>query len=298
MSSEHDSLTKRIRQDFDPVELSEPDYITVIKLIVHSAVSVVREKPGQILASAFVLLMVWGYHGHLDLLKLIVPGYRGPGVDIGHRPQLIPGIPWDNELISFLGGAVLVVLIPMLLIRFVYHERWADYGLGLPPKGRRRLAVWSFLTLTALSLPAFYLGAQDPGMRMEYPFYRPFASGLEFALYELTYLPFFIAIEFIFRGYLLFGLESIRSGDVGASGGGGPAPYFFGKYALLIQMLSYTAWHLGKPLPELWGTLVWGIAAGATAWAVRSIWPVVASHALLNVVLDLLILRSQGGIGS
>ncbi len=297
MSPEPDSVTKRMQQDFDPVELSEPDYITVLKLVVHSAISVLREKPGQILASAFILLMVWGYHGNLELLKLILPGYRGPGVDIGNRPQLIPGIPWDNELISFAGGAVLVVVVPMLLIRFVYHDRWESYGLGLPPKGRRRLAVWTFLTLTALSLPVFYLGAQDPSMRMEYPFYRPFANGLEFALYELTYLPFFIAIEFIFRGYLLFGLESIRSGDVRSAGGGGPALYFFGKYALLIQMLSYTAWHLGKPLPELWGTLAWGIAAGATAWAVRSIWPVVLSHWLLNVVLDLLILRGQGGIG-
>jgi len=292
MSEQRVPLTKRVQQDLDPVELSEPDYVTVLKLVFHVAVSVLREKPGQILASAFLLLMAWGFHGNLDLLKLVVPGYRGPGVDLGHRPQLIPGIPWDDELISFAGGLVLVVLVPMLLIRFVYHDRWADYGLGLPPKGRRSLAAWAFLTLTVLSLPAFYLGAQDPSMRMVYPLYRPFASGLQFALYELSYLPFFVAIEFIFRGYLLFGLESVRGDNVRPSAGGGPAPYFFGKYALLIQMLSYTAWHLGKPLPELWGTLVWGIAAGATAWAVRSIWPVVLSHWVLNIFLDLMILRS------
>jgi len=35
--------------------------------------------------------------------------------------------------------------------------------------------------------------------------------------------------------------------------------FYFGRYALMIQMLSYTAWHLGKPLPELWGTVVWGL---------------------------------------
>ena len=104
-----------------------------------------------------------------------------------------------------------------------------------------------------------------------------------FYFYELTYLPFFVAIEFVFRGYLLFGLESITPGDVRSGSWAAAAPYFFGKNALLIQMLSYTAWHLGKPLPELWGTIVWGIAAGATAWAVRSIWPVVLSHWLLNV---------------
>jgi membrane protease YdiL (CAAX protease family) len=54
-------------------------------------------------------------------------------------------------------------------------------------------------------------------------------------------------------------------------------------------MLSYTAWHLGKPLPELWGTLVWGLAAGAVALASQSIVPIILVHWLLNVWLDLLI---------
>ena len=41
----------------------------------------------------------------------------------------------------------------------------------------------------------------------------------------------------------------------------------FGYYAILLSMLSYTAWHLGKPLPELWGTLVWGLVAGTIVLA-------------------------------
>jgi hypothetical protein len=130
------------------------------------------------------------------------------------------------------------------------------------------------LTLMALSLPAFFIATRNADMRATYPFYRPFTSLLDFALYELTYLPFFLAIEFIFRGYLLFGLAKIDK---------------FGKYALLIQMLSYTAWHLGKPLPELWGTLLWGLAAGVLAFMVQSIWPVVLSHWLLNVFFDAIV---------
>jgi len=285
---------KEAKEGFDPIELEQPDFITILKLVGHAGLSAIREKPGQILASAFLLLMAWGFHGNFDLLKVVVPGYVGPGVGIGTRPQLIPGIPWDDELISFWSGALLLVAVPMALIKLVYHDSWSRYGLGLPPPGRRKLAAWGFVTLTVLSLPAFYLGSQDPGMQKLYPFYRPFADTLQFALYELTYFPFFLAIEFIFRGYLLFGLESIRPEHVKAAGGGAAAPVFFGKYALLIQMLSYTAWHLGKPLPELWGTLLWGIAAGATAWAVRSIWPIVLSHWALNVWLDWLILHRLG----
>jgi membrane protease YdiL (CAAX protease family) len=52
-------------------------------------------------------------------------------------------------------------------------------------------------------------------------------------------------------------------------------------------MLAYTAWHLGKPLPELWGTLVWGPAASAIVLATHSIWPIVLVHWLLNVWMDL-----------
>ena len=42
----------------------------------------------------------------------------------------------------------------------------------------------------------------------------------------------------------------------------------------------------GKPVPELFGTLIWGLAAGASAYAVRSIWPVVMANWLLNVISD------------
>jgi len=276
-------------------QTADPSALTVLKIVWHAAKSCVRERPGQILASAFLLLMVWGYHGELDLVHAIYPRYTGPGSVLGPRQVVIPGIPWDNELISFAAGLLLVVVIPLLIVHFGFRQKLWDYGVGLPPKGRRKLAVWTFLTLTGLSVPAFYFGAKNPDMRKVYPFFKDFTSLSQFGWYELSYFPFFVAIEFIFRGYLLFGLEQIRNEHVKAIAGGTPAPYFFGKYALLIQMLSYTAWHLGKPLPELWGTLVWGIAAGATAWRVRSIWPIVFSHWLLNVFLDFLIVRQKLG---
>ena len=281
--------------DVSEAEFEAPTFKTVLKLAWQAIRAFPFERTGQIIGSAFILLMLWGYHGNFELLKLILPDWRGPGVDIGHRPALIPGVPWDNELISFWGGAVLLVVIPMLLIKFVYKQNLADYGLGLPPPGRRKLALQTFLTLVAISLPAFLIATHNADMRATYPFYRPFSGVGEFALYELSYLPFFIAIEFIFRGYLLFGLAGIRDREIQSpqSDPGVPGAFYFGKYALLIQMLSYTAWHLGKPLPELWGTLLWGLAAGVLAYTVRSIWPVVLAHWLLNVFLDALVAFSR-----
>lgn len=290
-SSETSSFFTGCSNVVDEVELKQPDFLTVLKLAWCTVRDFLIERPGRIIGSAFILLMLWGTHGKLELLGAVWPAWRGPGVDVGSRPRLISGVPWDNELISFWAGAVLLVVVPVVLIRLVFKQPLAAFGLGLPPKGRRALALWTFLTLTALSLPAFWLGAQDPGMRQVYPFFRDFSGPAAFVLYELTYLPFFIAIEFIFRGYLLFGLAGARDVEVREGGGGVPGAYYFGRYALLIQMLSYTAWHLGKPLPEVWGTLVWGLAAGAMAYAVRSVWPVIASHWLLNVFLDAVIAR-------
>ncbi len=107
-------------------------------------------------------------------------------------------------------------------------------------------------------------------------------------------MPFFLAIEFIFRGYLLFGLAGVRDDGVARAGDGVTGPFFFHRYALLIQMLGYTAWHLGKPQPELWGTVVWGLAAGAIAYTARSLWPVILAHWLFNVAMDWQILVKTG----
>jgi hypothetical protein len=274
----------------DEVELAQPDFLTVFKVVWFSIRSFFTERPGQIIGSAFILLMIWGTHGKLELLGRIWPDWRGPGVALGNRPQLIPGLPWDNELIAFCAGALLLVGIPIAMIKLVYKQPLSRYGLGLPPKGRRALAAKGFLTLTLLSLPAFWFASTDESMRQLYPFFRPFPSVGSFIAYSLVYLLFFLAIEFIFRGYLLFGLEHVLDEETGQSEGGVAGEFYFGKYALLIQMLSYTAWHLGKPLPELWGTLVWGLAAGALAYTVRSIWPVVLAHWLLNVFFDAIVL--------
>ena len=277
--------------DVPETELENPKFVTVLKVAWSSIRALPAERTAQIFGSAFILLMLWGYHGNLEMLQSILPGWRGPGVDIGSRLQLIPGVPWDHELISFWGGALLLVVIPILLIKFVYRQKLSDYGLGLPPKGRRKLAVQTFIVLMLLCLPAFFIATRNADMRATYPFYRLFTGIGSFILYELTYLPFFLAIEFIFRGYLLFGLAGIRDSEIMArkTDVGVPGVFYFGKYALLIQMLSYTAWHLGKPLPELWGTLLWGLAAGVLAYTVRSIWPVVLSHWLLNVFFDAIV---------
>ena len=272
----------------DDRELDAPTLKTVLKVIYNTLARVFHDPVGMILGSAFVLIMLWGTHGKVEVLSLVWRGWKGPGSDPNGRGQILPAIPWDQEWLAYLIGLVLLVGVPALLIKVVYRQSLADYGLGLPPKGHRRFALLSAAVLFLVSLPAFYVGTQDAGMQATYPLYRGgFETLLQFVIYEAGYFAFFLAIEFTFRGYLLFGLYQFRDRDAPEGIVGERGPLVFGYYAIFIAMLSYTAWHLGKPLPELWGTLVWGIAAGAVALASRSIWFVVVVHWLLNVFLDL-----------
>lgn len=275
-------------------EMDRPTVGFVLKLIWNSLVRVFHDPVGMILASGFALIMVWGYHGRLEILGRLWEGWKGPGSPPEGRARILPGVPWDQEALSFMAGLVLLVVVPCILIKVVYRRSLSDFGLGLPPRGKGRLALLSAAILLVASLPAFYLGTRDAEMKATYPIYRGTFSGLsDFVCYELAYLPFFIAIEFIFRGYLLFGLFNLRDEHAPPGVSGEPGPLVFGYYSILISMLSYTAWHLGKPLAELWGTLIWGVAAGSIALAVRTIWPIVLVHWLLNVVLDYLLWQQR-----
>lgn len=244
-----------------------------------------RQKPFIVIISSFLALMLWGYHGNLELLKLIVPDWSPPGVNTQGRQPILSWVPWDRELISFWVGFGLVVALPALLIRFHFKEPLGNYGLALPPKEKRGQGLIAFLLLVAVLAPTFYIGSLDKDMQATYPFYKNFTSVSQFIVYELSYFPFFIAIEFIFRGYLLFGLSSLNASQSEKANA-----YFIG-YGLAIQMLPYTAWHLGKPLPELWGTPVWGLVTGIITYRLRSIWPVTLAHWVLNIFLDALILK-------
>lgn len=271
-------------------ERDNPSVNTVLKLIWNTIARLFHDPIGMILGSTFLLIMLWGYHGELELIGLFWPGWTGPGsAGDPARQVIIPGIPWDQEWLSFAAGIVLLVAIPAALIKLVYKQDLSDYGLGLPWPNRWRLTILSAVLLFAVSLPAFILGARDAGMQATYPLFRDFQTLGQFFVYEIGYVMFFIVIEFVFRGYLLFGLYQFRDDQALPGVSGVRGPLLFGYYAIFLSMLSYTAWHLGKPVPELYGTLVWGIAASAVALATGTIWHLIIVHWLLNVFMDLLI---------
>lgn len=258
-------------------DLADPDVLTIFQII-KSTVVKLKDKTAIILWSSFILLTLWGQEGNA---KLIFPSKW--------REALFPNLIWKDQLVSFLTGFILLVIIPCCIIKFRFKERLSDYGLGWP-KDRIKLGLLAIGLTIVIALPFFWLGTLDSEMQQEYPLFGKEAITQSqwgaFIVYELVYLLFFIVIEFIFRGYLLFGLYGIK--DIKALKGveGIKGPLVFGLYAILIQMLAYTMWHIPKPTPEYIGALVWGVAVAAVALKIKSIWPVIISHWVLNVFLD------------
>lgn len=271
-------------------ELERATPLPFLKVVYNAVARLFHDRVGIILASAFVLILIWGQHGKVQLLGQLWDGWDPTAENPKQRDEVIPGIPWDQEWLSFLVGFLVLVVVPALIIKLIFKQRLADYGLGLPPRTRLRFALLSAVLLFAIGLVVFLSSAGKEEMRAEYPLYRgPFDSNLDFAVYELGYFLFFVVIEFVFRGYLLFGLYQVRDRDAPPGVGGAPGPLVFGYYAVLISMLSYTAWHLGKPLDETWGTIVWGLVAAPVVLESRSIVLIIVVHWLLNVALDLAI---------
>ena len=85
--------------ELDEVEVRAPDFVTVLKVVWASVRGVFRERPGQVIGSAFILLMTWGQHGKLEWLRLLVPVWRGPGSDPAAPVATLP-LPSCSRMIT------------------------------------------------------------------------------------------------------------------------------------------------------------------------------------------------------
>ncbi len=192
-----------------------------------------------------------------------------------------PHAPFDGglagPLIMFLSAFVLLGLIPLAIVLWGFHENLQDYGL--------RLGDWKLgLQLTAILFPLICVlmllpAVRNPEIRLCYPMAPDIAGSLSgFALLEIPrLLLFYTAWEFLFRGFLLFGLRPLL-GD---------------WMAICVQVVPSSLWHVGLPSGELFASIAGGVLFGIMAIRTRSIvWPFVL-HSMIGVGLDLMIILDR-----
>jgi membrane protease YdiL (CAAX protease family) len=168
-----------------------------------------------------------------------------------------------DETISSL---VFYFLIPLAVVLALLREGPRDFGLSLGD-WRKGLTF----SIVGIAVMAVIIA----GLAQLQPFKEYYALGffgdrearrmLEFAVRQGIYM---FSWEFIFRGFMLFGLRDR-----------------FGSLAIWIQAIPFAIMHLGKPELETLSTIFGGAAFGYIDLKSRSVLPSVAIHWAIYIMM-------------
>jgi uncharacterized protein len=163
---------------------------------------------------------------------------------------------------SALERTVLYLVIPAAIVVFGFRDRLSDYGLRL---GEWRPGLrWTLGSLAVLA-PILFVVAQTSEVQEYYA--QADRSTLDVVLVSGLNL---LGWEFLFRGFLIFGLYRTL----------GPA-------AVLLQAVPFAMAHIGKPEIETMTTVIGGAGFGWVAWRTKSFLYPFLIHWGLNVFVRL-----------
>jgi uncharacterized protein len=229
----------------------------------QARVAVLRFKPMIILAVSTVVMITWRC--------FFSPQY--------YLEQLSGRFVWFADPVataavySFLGALLLMGVVPALIVKLVFREKLADYGVRF---GDRVRTVRSFLICAPIFVLVAYLAARNPTFWKEYPINRHAGVSMQtFALHALTYLMYYVGWEFLFRGFMQHGLQE----SMGAAN------------AIWVQVMASAIMHIGKPAGEIYGSIGGGLLWGILAYRTRSLLSGLLQHSLLGILVDWFICR-------
>jgi membrane protease YdiL (CAAX protease family) len=177
------------------------------------------------------------------------------------NPYLIEYIYW------FIGDFFSLFILSSLIIKFVFKERLSDYGLRI---GDYKAGLFFSVIFVFIMILIVWFVSATSTFSENYPLLTSSReSWLVFFIFEAGMLIYMIAWEFIWRGFMLFGLEKK-----------------FGYYSVLIQMIPFVILHNGKPFLETFGAIFGGIALGMLALRTRSIYYCIFTHISVLYFID------------
>ena len=160
-------------------------------------------------------------------------------------------------------------VIPLLIGRLGLRRPLKDWGVGL---GDWKFGIPAVLICFFAFLPILVIVSYQPAFQAKYPLYNAAQNSvLHFIVYEASYMVYFIGWEFIFRGFILFGLK--------------PS---IGLYAIFVQTIPFAIMHFGKPQVETLAAVGAGVLLGYLAVRTRSFWYGWMLHSLVAVTNDIL----------
>ncbi|OGU73836.1 MAG: hypothetical protein A2V93_09755 [Ignavibacteria bacterium RBG_16_34_14] len=169
----------------------------------------------------------------------------------------------------FIGDFFSYFIFPLLIVRFLIKERIRDYGISF---GDYKAGIKITVIFLVIMLPLVWIASSLPEFNKTYPHLTSAKySWKVFLLFETGMLIYMFSWEFIWRGFMLFGLKEK-----------------FGYYSVLIQMIPFLILHNGKPAPETFGAIIAGLALGILALRTNSILYCVLTHMSVMFSIDLI----------
>ena len=188
-----------------------------------------------------------------DLNLIAVVGISTLVLVLEHYRPLDIDFPRATELIYYL-------LVPLAAGWLLFRDKPWDYGI--------RIGRWkSAIILTVVCLAAMALILYRVGKMPEFRSYYH-VHAIDWPELLLNYALYMFAWEFLFRGYMLFGLEKS-----------------IGKSAIFVQAIPFVLLHLGKPFLETLACIPGGFGFGYVAYRTRSFLPCFIIHLGVYVMM-------------
>jgi len=227
-----------------------------IKTLIHQ-----WDKTSWILLIVPVLLTLWIYFGKQDFFD----------TSFASMINL-----WNQDFYStvyeYLCSFIFMFGIPIIFLKFFFKDKLIDYGFK---KGDFDFGLKFCLFSIPIIIVLMYIGAGTASVQMEYPLAKSVRNDINYLIIiEIFYLIYYISWEFLFRGFMLFGLEKKYGALI----------------AILIQTIPSTIIHIGKPFEETLGAVIAGLIFGYLALRTRSIFYPFLLHALLGISTDIFVI--------
>jgi len=219
-----------------------------------------NKKSTLILLVAPVLIITWKYYGTKAFYAAHLTAWT-----LFNNPD------WTGATYSFFTGLLLFGLIPILIIKMVFHEPLSKYGVQI---GDWKFGWLAVAVMAPVMIALTYPSASNPQFLAEYPLFKGAgASAGIFAAHSVLYLTYYLGYEMLVRGFIQFGLRD-QLGDWNA---------------ILVQTAVSSLFHIGKPDGEIFSSIIGGLIWGTVVFRSRSLLYVLLVHWLLGVSLDFFI---------
>jgi len=180
--------------------------------------------------------------------KILVIGFAALFVVLGQYHPII------NESLSNL---IYYAVLPVLVIVILLRKNPLDFGFRSGNPG-----IWFGYVLITIAAAAIILWTASLLPSLQKYYTQPQFNLLNYALTTIVTL---FSQEYLFRGFLLFGLKDrLKEG------------------AILVQMIPFVLLHLGKPEIETISTVITGIYFGWVVYRSKSFWPAYIIHLFIN----------------